>query len=78
MFQKEEKKAVKRVLQKGNSEIENARFFLKYFTWQKEQLPPTATKEDIAKIDLKIQQTRDALKTNEDADARVREFIATL
>ena len=72
------KKIIKKMIKLGEKEIEKANVMIDYYKWQKDNAPEDATKEELAKIDLKVSQMEEIIANNEKMSTSLKQFIKSI
>lgn len=76
IFQSKKKKAINKILASGEKEILNANIMIDFYTWQKDNAPEDATKEELGKLDLKLKQMEDIIANNTRVNDAFKAFLA--
>lgn len=75
IFQSKKKKAINRILAAGAKEILNAEIMIDFYQWQIDNAPEDASKEEIGKLEVKIQQMKDIIANNQRVDDGFKAFL---
>ena len=61
---RKEKREINKMIKLGEREVFKAGIMIKFYQWQKDNAPEEATKEELGKLDLKINQLEDVITNN--------------
>lgn len=75
IFQSKERKAINKILASGQKEILNGKIMIKFYQWQIDNAPEDAGKEELGKLEVKIQQMKDIIANNQRVDDGFKAFL---